>query len=80
MTKRLYKSKANKSIGGVIGGVGDYFDIDPVLLRVVWILIVIFTGVFPGLIAYILAMIIVPERPESQKTLKEKELAKEEVE
>lgn len=80
MTKRLYKSKTNKSIGGVIGGVGDYFDIDPVLLRVVWILIVIFTGVFPGLIAYILAVIIVPERPESQKTLKEKEPAKEEAE
>ncbi|MDP3883064.1 MAG: PspC domain-containing protein [Candidatus Staskawiczbacteria bacterium] len=61
--KRLYKSKDNKVFCGVIGGVGEYFDVDPVLLRVVWLLIVVFTGIFPGIIAYILACIVVPQKP-----------------
>jgi phage shock protein C len=64
MTKKLYKSKDNKIFCGVIGGVGEYFDIDPVLLRVVWLLIVVFTGFFPGLIAYFVACLIVPKKPE----------------
>jgi len=58
--KRLYKSKKNKVFCGVVGGIGEYFDIDPVLLRVIWLLIVIFTGFFPGIIAYIIACLIVP--------------------
>jgi len=58
--KRLYKSKENKVFSGVLGGIGEYFNIDPVLLRLVWIVVVIFTGFFPGLIAYIIASLIVP--------------------
>jgi len=48
---------------GVIGGIGEYFDTDPVLLRVAWIAITVFSGVLPGLVIYILAAIIVPESP-----------------
>jgi phage shock protein C len=61
--KHLYRSKQNRVFAGVVGGIGEYFDIDPTLLRVIWILILIFTGFFPGLIAYILAAIIIPEAP-----------------
>ncbi len=60
--KRLYKSKDNKVFCGVIGGIGEYFDIDPVLLRIIWLLVVTFTGFFPGLIAYIVACLIVPKK------------------
>ena len=60
--KRLYRSEGNKVFAGVIGGLGEYFNIDPVLLRLVFILIVVFTGFVPGLIAYILTALVVPRR------------------
>lgn len=77
MTKRLYKSETNKAVSGVIGGMGDYFDIDPVLLRAIWILIVVFTGVVPGIIAYVLVALIVPHHTSAKKEGKDSE--KEEV-
>jgi len=61
--KKLYKSKENKVWCGVIGGIGEYFNVDPVILRVIWILIVVFTGFFPGLIAYLFVALIVPKKP-----------------
>jgi phage shock protein C len=59
--KRLYRSQTNSVFAGICGGLGDYFDIDPVLLRLIWLLIVIFTGVVPGLLAYIIAIYIIPK-------------------
>jgi phage shock protein C len=61
--KKLYKSNTNKIFCGVIGGVGEYFDVDPVILRLLWLVILIATGVLPGLIVYIVACLIVPEKP-----------------
>ena len=61
--KRLYKSNKNKVLAGVIGGVGEYFSIDPVILRIIWILLVAFSGFVPGIIAYLIAALIVPKRP-----------------
>ena len=60
--KRLYRSKTNKVFAGICGGVGEYFDIDPVMVRLVWLLIVVFTGVVPGLLAYIIAMYVIPQQ------------------
>lgn len=60
--KKLYRSKENRVFAGIIGGLGEYFEVDPVLLRVLWLLVVIFTGFVPGLIAYIIAFFIIPER------------------
>lgn len=48
-------------IDGVCGGIAEYFEVDPVLVRIVWVLLFIFGGL--GLIAYILAAIIIPRRP-----------------
>lgn len=59
--KRLYRSTTHKVIGGVAGGLGDYLDIDPVLIRIAFIVALIFGGV--GLLAYIIAWIIIPEQP-----------------
>ncbi|MCC7160181.1 PspC domain-containing protein [Candidatus Nomurabacteria bacterium] len=63
MTKRLYKSNTNKVISGVIGGVGEYFDIDPTLLRLAYILIAIVTAVFPAMVGYFIACLVVPNKP-----------------
>ena len=61
--KKLYRSNDNKIIAGIVGGLGEYFGSDPVLLRLIWILIVVFTGVVPGVIAYIVAAFVVPKKP-----------------
>jgi len=61
MRKRLYKSEDNRVICGVCGGVGEYFGIDPTIVRLVWALLVIFAGF--GFWIYILAAIIIPRQP-----------------
>jgi len=58
--KRLFRSRNNKIIGGVCGGVGEYFNIDPVLVRLVWGILFFIGGA--GLLGYIIAWIIIPER------------------
>ncbi|AKJ40177.1 MULTISPECIES: PspC domain-containing protein [Methanosarcina] len=57
---RLYRSKKNRIIAGVCGGLGEYFKVDPTLIRLLWLLISI-VGTGSGLVAYIIAWIIIPE-------------------
>ncbi len=60
----LQRSRTNRMIAGVAGGLGEYFDIDPVLIRLVWAVLV-FTPLSPAvIIAYIIMAIVVPEAPE----------------
>lgn len=61
--KRLYLSEKDKKISGVCGGIADYYEVDPTLVRLGWILITILTGVVPGIIAYIIAAIVMPSPP-----------------
>ena len=61
MKKILYRSKKNRVVGGVCGGIGEYFDIDPTLIRLLAILAFFFGG--SGLIAYIIGWIIIPRNP-----------------
>jgi phage shock protein C len=60
--KKLYRSKDNKVLAGVIGGIGEYFDIDPVILRIIWILLVVFTAFAPGIIVYFFSVLIIPKK------------------
>ena len=60
--KKIYRSKKNKVFAGICGGVGEYFNVDPALIRLIWVLVVIFTGFFPGVLAYIIAIFIIPEK------------------
>jgi phage shock protein C len=60
--RKLYKSNKDKVFSGVIGGIGEYTDIDPTILRLVYILITILTGIFPAIIAYIIASLVVPKQ------------------
>lgn len=62
--KKLYRSKTNKVWAGIFGGVGEYFDIDPALIRLFWVIIVICSGIFPALFAYLVALFVVPKNPE----------------
>ena len=57
--KKLVRSKKNRILAGVCGGVGEYFEIDPTLVRLIWVLF-LFTGA--GILAYIIAWIIIPEK------------------
>ncbi len=60
--KKLYRSKTNRIWKGIIGGLGEYFEIDPVLLRVLFIFFVLVTGIVPGVLTYIIAIFIIPEQ------------------
>lgn len=62
--KHLYRSKKNRIWAGVIGGVGEYFNLDPSLLRLAYIVLAFLSGFFPLFLAYIVAMIIIPEAKE----------------
>ena len=61
MAKKLYRSGENKVLGGVCGGMGEYFDIDPVLIRLAWIIAIFVFGT--GVLAYLIAWIIIPKNP-----------------
>lgn len=61
--KRLYLSTKDKKIAGLCGGLAEYFDLDPSLVRLAWILLTILTGIAPGVLAYIVAAVVVPKQP-----------------
>lgn len=61
MEKRLLRSRNNRVIAGVCGGLGDYFNIDPTVVRLVFLLMVIFGGLSAWI--YLLALIIMPNEP-----------------
>ena len=75
--KRLYKSRKDKVISGICGGIGEYFAVDPVLIRVIAVLLFFFGGV--GVIAYIVGMIIIPAEPLQADNNEKKEIEKEDA-
>jgi phage shock protein PspC (stress-responsive transcriptional regulator) len=64
-SKRLYRRRDGMVIGGVCTGIGEYFDIDPVVIRLLFILAVLLGG--SGILAYIIAWIAIPEEPEGRE-------------
>jgi phage shock protein PspC (stress-responsive transcriptional regulator) len=67
--KRFYRSTTDRKIAGVCGGLAEYFNIDPVIVRII-AFILLLPGGLPGLIPYIILWIVVPEKPveNGQKT------------
>ena len=61
--KHLYRSETNKVFGGVLGGLGEYFEVDPVILRLAFVFLLLATALVPGMLAYLAALLIVPRRP-----------------
>jgi len=68
MDKRLYRSIDNKVVSGVCGGLGEYFDVDPTLVRIITVLLFFATHAF-GLLAYVAAWIIIPKREEGAEVI-----------
>lgn len=61
--KRIYRSQDDQLLGGVCKGIANYFDVDVTIIRLVWLLAVVFGGM--GVLAYIIAWVIIPEEPGS---------------
>jgi phage shock protein C len=76
-TKRLYRSSDERMVAGVCGGLAEYFDVDPTVVRVAFVLLTIFDGA--GLALYILMWIIVPERHEGTKVMAKESVKAESV-
>ncbi len=68
MKKRIYRSKDDRIIAGICGGLAEYFNIDATLIRLAFVFIFIFQGI--GLIAYLISWFIIPEKP-TEKTKEE---------
>lgn len=62
-TQKLYRSRTDRMVGGVLGGIAKRFGIDPTIVRLGYVALALLTAAFPALLLYILAMIIVPEEP-----------------
>jgi phage shock protein PspC (stress-responsive transcriptional regulator) len=64
MSKRLYRSSKDRKLAGVCGGVGEFFDIDPTIIRVLYLICAIFPGfIFGGIIIYFILALIIPIDP-----------------
>jgi phage shock protein C len=61
MAKSLQRSRTEKMIGGVCGGLAEYFDVDPTIVRVLWVAITLLGGA--GILAYLILWVIVPQQP-----------------
>lgn len=66
--KKIYRSKSQRMISGVCGGIAHYFNIDPTIVRLVWVLVSIFSTAIPGLIIYLICVIVIPDEPDSIDT------------
>ena len=62
MDKKLYKSNTNKKLCGVCAGIGEFFGIDATIIRLAWVFITLCAGA--GILAYIIAALVIPNKPE----------------
>jgi phage shock protein C len=60
--KKLHRSTTDKVIAGVCGGIGETYNVDPVLVRLIWVAISVLTALFPFIVVYIFAWIIMPKQ------------------
>jgi phage shock protein PspC (stress-responsive transcriptional regulator) len=68
--KKLYRSRTNRVFLGVAGGLAEYFDVDPVLVRLLFVVLTVFSGV--GIILYIIGLIVIPEEPVGKDSMAKK--------
>jgi phage shock protein PspC (stress-responsive transcriptional regulator) len=72
--KKFRKSKENVVLTGILGGVGEYFEMDPVVIRLLFLFFVFLTGFFPGVFFYIVAALLLPEKLEGKRKVVEAEV------
>ncbi|MBE6816321.1 MAG: PspC domain-containing protein [Ruminococcaceae bacterium] len=61
--KKLYKDKKNAMLSGVCAGVAKYFDMDPTIIRLIWVFVTLVGG--SGLVAYVVCAIVIPDEPDT---------------
>jgi phage shock protein C len=61
--RRIYRSRDETQLTGLCGGIGLYFQVDPVLIRLLWVIATLMTGIVPGALAYLIGWLIVPLEP-----------------
>ncbi|WP_044749454.1 PspC domain-containing protein [Bacillus alveayuensis] len=59
--KRLYRSRNNRKLAGVLGGIAEYFQLDPAIVRLVFVILLVLTTFVPFGLIYLAAMVIIPE-------------------
>lgn len=62
--KKIYRSRSDRFIAGIAGGLGDYFDVDPTIVRLALVALTLLTGFFPTVVIYFLAWVIIPRAQE----------------
>lgn len=62
--RMLYRSGRNRVLGGVCGGIGEYLNIDPTLVRLIWVLFILMGGI--GIPLYLIAWVIIPKNPKDK--------------
>jgi len=68
MKKKIYRSESDRRIAGVCGGIGEYFDIDPTLIRLAFVFFVLAAGT--GILAYLIAALVMPNESEVEMVIK----------
>ena len=63
--KRLYRSNSNVMIGGVAAGLAEYFNIDPIFVRLAFVLLGLFTVGFPMILLYVILWVVMPQNPDT---------------
>lgn len=61
--KKLYLSTTDKKISGVCGGIAEYVELDSTLIRLIWVVITVSSGILPGIVGYIIAAVVIPKPP-----------------
>ncbi len=61
--RRLYRSRNDKIIAGVCGGLANYFSIDPTVMRVIYVVLLVVTGIIPMIVLYLLMWVLIPVQP-----------------
>ena len=59
--KKLLRSRSDRWVAGICGGIGDYFDVDPALVRLVYMLLTFFSAGFPGVMIYLVLWLVMPK-------------------
>lgn len=66
MAKKLYRSLSQRTLGGICGGLADYFDVDISLVRLIFVGIALITAVIPMVIFYLIAWMVIPSAPRKE--------------
>lgn len=66
--KKLFRSKTDRKISGVCGGIAAYFNIDSTTVRVIWAIVSIISTTIPGILIYVVCSFLIPEEPDAFDT------------